>query len=100
MGKYLGIPILHKRVTYNTYNFLVDKVNQRLSNWKAKMLSMVGRVTLVKSVLQATPSYVMQTVAFPIHVCDAIDQKCRAFVWGDDDQHKMLHTVPRTEICD
>lgn len=32
LGKYLGVPIFHKRVGLNTFNFVLDKVKQRLSN--------------------------------------------------------------------
>lgn len=31
LGKYLGVPILHKKVNKNTFNFVIDKVNKRLS---------------------------------------------------------------------
>jgi hypothetical protein len=51
-----------QKITRYTYQFVHDKVNQRLSSWKCKTLSLVGRVTLAKSVLQALPSYVMQIV--------------------------------------
>jgi hypothetical protein len=57
------VPILHKKVIIRVlYQFVLDKVNQRLSTLKARTLSFVGRVTLPKSVIQALPSYVMQTV--------------------------------------
>lgn len=49
LGKYLGIPILHKRVTKSNFQFVVDKVKQRLSAWKARNLSLAGRVPLAKS---------------------------------------------------
>lgn len=91
---------MHKRVSNHTFHFLLDKVNQRLSIWKAEMLSMAGRVTLAKSALQAIPSYIMQTVAFSARVFDEIDRKCRAFVWGDDDQHGKAHTFPWNELCE
>jgi len=82
LGKYLGVPILHKKVTQHTYQFAVvlDKVNQRLSSWKCKTLSFAGHVTLTKSVLQALPSY-------------DIDQICRKFIWGDQDNASKPHLI-------
>lgn len=59
LGKYLGVPILHKRVNCRSFQFILNKVDQRLSTWKAKTLSFVGRITLTQSVLQALPTYVM-----------------------------------------
>lgn len=31
LGKYLGVPLLHKRVSKNTYAYLVDKMQRRLA---------------------------------------------------------------------
>lgn len=70
LGKYLGVPILHKRVNQRSFHYILDKVDQRLSNWKAKTLSFVGRINLTQSVLQALSFYVMQSVYLPRHICD------------------------------
>lgn len=93
VGKYLGVPIFHKRVTKSTFQFIINKVDQRLSAWKTCHLSYAGRVTLVKSVLQAMPSYVMQFTCIPRAVCDEIDKRCRSFIWGDSENHNKIHTV-------
>lgn len=87
LGKYLGVPILHKRVSRSTFNFVNDKVNQRLSSWKARNLSFGGHITLAKYVIQALPSRVMQTSMLPKSVCDEMDKLCRGLfgeilVWG------------------
>jgi hypothetical protein len=60
---------------------------------KAKTLSFVGRVTLARLVIQALPSYVMQTVMILVGICDEIDQKCRGFIWGDHENIKKPHLV-------
>lgn len=51
LGKYLGVPLLHSRVNRSSFQYILDKVDQRLSNWKMKMLSFAGRLTLTKLVL-------------------------------------------------
>lgn len=79
LGRYLGIPILHNRVTRDIFQFIIGKVNQRLSGWKARQLSFVGRVTLTKSVLLAIPSYVMM---LPSSICDAVEKKVSCFYLG------------------
>lgn len=38
-----GVPLLHERVTKKTYYYLLEKVQRRLSGWKAVHLSMAGR---------------------------------------------------------
>lgn len=53
LGKYLGMPLLHSRVTKHTYQEIIDKVDRRLSGWNTSHLSLAGRITLAQSVLQA-----------------------------------------------
>lgn len=42
LGKYLGMPPIHSRVSKQTYVELVDKVQSRLASWKSKALNMDG----------------------------------------------------------
>ncbi|GMI70388.1 hypothetical protein HRI_000708100 [Hibiscus trionum] len=52
LGTYLGVPLLHKRVTKATYRFLIEKVERRLSGWASRTLSLAGRITLAKAILK------------------------------------------------
>lgn len=77
LGKYLGVPLHHKRVTHHSYHFVLEKVKRRLSSWKIKKLSLAERATLVQSVLNTIPLYYMQTTLMPMKICDDIDQASR-----------------------
>lgn len=99
LGKYLGVPIFHNRGNQNTYLFIIDKVNQYLSAWKVRNLSLAGRVTLTKSILQARPLYVMQTTWLPKSICEEIDMKCHYFVWGDTYQQRIIHMASLKFVC-
>lgn len=52
---------IHERATKNTFKFLLDKIDNRLASWKAKYLSMIGRITLIKFVTISISGYAMQT---------------------------------------
>lgn len=82
LGKYLGVPIIHDRVSRRSFQFIMEKVDKRLSNWKANTLSFAGRLTLTKTIIQALPTYVMQSALIPKHLCDEIDKRCRRFLGG------------------
>ncbi|XP_038992548.1 uncharacterized protein LOC120116044 [Hibiscus syriacus] len=77
LGKYLGMPLFHNRVTKNTFQFIIDKVRQKLCNWTDTKLSLAGRITLAKSTLLSIPNYFIQTAAIPKGVCDQIEQIVR-----------------------
>ncbi|CAN1822383.1 Putative ribonuclease H protein At1g65750 [Linum perenne] len=99
LGKYLGVPILHDRVNVHTYQDVLDKIDNRLSGWKAKSLSLAGRVTLAKSVLAAIPAYAMQTSVLPQKTCEAIDRRIRNFVWGTTEEARKISLVAWDKIC-
>lgn len=77
---YLRVPLFHFRVKKSTFQFLVDKIQQRLSGLDANLLSLAMRVTLAKSVLLTTSKYFMQAAMIPIGVCEKIEQVIRRFV--------------------
>jgi len=53
----LGFLLLQGRVKRAHFNFIIDKINGRLADWKGKLLNKVGRVTLAKSVLTFEDSF-------------------------------------------
>ncbi|CAN1148633.1 Putative ribonuclease H protein At1g65750, partial [Linum perenne] len=99
LGRYLGVPILHGKVTKYTYEFLLDRLDSKLAGWKADNLSLAGRVTLASSVLNSLPCYVMQTAFLPVSLCDKIDRKFRDFIWGSTNGARKLHNVNWDTVC-
>ncbi|CAN1831532.1 Putative ribonuclease H protein At1g65750 [Linum perenne] len=99
LGKYLGIPLLHGRSTNNHYKYILENLDAKLSGWKSETLSLAGRVTLATSVLNALPSYAMQTSLLPGYICEKIDQRIRTFIWGSDQGKRKVHLVKWEVIC-
>ncbi|CAL8098742.1 unnamed protein product [Prunus armeniaca] len=80
LGKYLGMPLLHSRVTKTTYKNLVDKVHARLASWKSRVLFSIGRATLIQAVTSVIPVFAMQTAKLPMSICDELDKLNRNFL--------------------
>lgn len=93
LGKYLGVPIIHGRVTKQTYSEVLEKVQSRLSGWKAKNLSLAGRVTLKNSVTSSLPLYTMKSTKLPLAIFDNIDKLNRQFLWGGSNEKHKIHLV-------
>ncbi|XP_026399752.1 uncharacterized protein LOC113295636 [Papaver somniferum] len=49
--RYLGLPLLSTRLSYDDCLPLISKVRARIKSWKAKHLAFPGRVRLIKAVL-------------------------------------------------
>lgn len=101
--KYLGIPIgiSAKRRIY--WEPLIRKVQSRFSKWKAYTLNQVGKLTLVRSVLDSIPIYQMQLHVLPVTVRDKLEQIKRNFFWGNMDSNngrrRKLHLIAWSKIC-
>ncbi|KAL5858823.1 hypothetical protein ACOSQ4_000119 [Xanthoceras sorbifolium] len=99
LGKYLGVPLLHSRITKHTYCEILEKTQKRLAYWKSATLSMAGRVTLIKAVTAAIPVYSMQTIKLPNDLCCRLDKVNRDFLWGHTVDKKTVHLVNWRTVC-
>lgn len=99
LGRYLGIPVLQKRVTKHTFRYILDGMKKKLASWKATVLTLVGRRVLVQSALSSMLVYTMQAFALPASTCKDIDKVCRDFLWGDSEETKRVHLVNWDIVC-
>ena len=60
LGKYLGIPLKQPGSSSRDYNYILDRVKQKLARWKANVLSLAGHTVLIQASIAAIPTYVMQ----------------------------------------
>ncbi|GJY04134.1 RNA-directed DNA polymerase, eukaryota, reverse transcriptase zinc-binding domain protein [Tanacetum coccineum] len=63
---YLGLPVRKNMHFCNGWTEVIDRLRDRLSSWKAKNLSISGRLTLVKSVLGSVPLYFLSLFKAPL----------------------------------
>ncbi|VFQ73367.1 unnamed protein product [Cuscuta campestris] len=92
--RYLGLPLTSQRASERDFAPLIAKVEQNIHRWNSKTLSRVGKVELIKSVIQGIQSFWLQ--AFSVHksVLNRITTICRTFLWGS----KFLK-VAWSDIC-
>lgn len=86
LGKYLGMPILQKRINKDTFGEVLEKVASRLSGWKRQTLSLAERVTMTRAVLSSIPVHTMSTINLPVSTLEKLDSLYRS-LWG-----KMVNT--------
>jgi hypothetical protein len=81
-GKYLGLPSMIGRDRNATFAYIKDRVWHKINSWSGKCLSKAGREVMIKSVLQAIPSYVMSIFHLPSTLVDSIEKMMNSFWWG------------------
>lgn len=99
LGKYLGMPILHKRINKETFGEVLARVSARLAGWKGRMLSFAGRLTLTKFVLASIPVHSMSTIKLPQAILDRLDRVSRDFLWGSTAEKRKTHLIAWDKIC-
>jgi hypothetical protein len=59
----------------------VERIAERLPNWKAHLLNLAGRTTLVRFVLSAISIYLLIAMNTPKWVIKEIDKTRTGFIW-------------------
>ncbi|KAK7854352.1 putative ribonuclease h protein, partial [Quercus suber] len=93
LGKYLGFPLKHSRSRSYDFDFVLDRVKQKLSRWKANLISMAGRRVLIQASSSTILAYVMQNVYLLNKVLVGMDRVNRNFLWGSTKTKKKMHWV-------
>ena len=55
--RYLGVPLVTRRLTDKDCRPLVERITSRINHWSAKLLSFAGRLQLVQTVLYTIQNY-------------------------------------------
>lgn len=98
-SKYLGLPTIvgpSKKVVFAS---IKDRVWKKVHEWKEKLLSQVGRETLIKSVLQSIPIYVMSIFKLPDALIDEIHGMLARFWWGAREGERKIHWKSWDSLC-
>lgn len=78
---YLGLPISNKKLKKGDLLQWIEKIADRLPSWKASLLNLAGRTTLVWFVLSTIPVYLLIAMNVPKWVIKSIDKLRRGFIW-------------------
>lgn len=72
---YLGLPLGTRQPTKAEVQPILDKLAKKVAGWKPKMLSIDGRLCLIKSVLMALPVHFMSVLQLPRWAVKDIERK-------------------------
>ncbi|GKC11569.1 putative RNA-directed DNA polymerase [Tanacetum coccineum] len=70
---YLGLPVGRKMHFCDGLGEVINRLRDRLTAWKARSLSIRGRLTLIKSVLGSIPIYFLSLFKAPVKVINLLE---------------------------
>lgn len=82
-GKYLGLPEHFGRRKRDLFTSIVDRIRQQAVSRSTKCLSKAGKLTMLKSVLTAIPTYPMSCFELSAGLCKRIQSVLTKYWWDD-----------------
>ncbi|KAK8629910.1 hypothetical protein V6N13_078727 [Hibiscus sabdariffa] len=99
-SSYLGLPSIWGKNKKKALSFIKDKVRRKLQGWKTKLLNQAGKEVLIKVVVQAIPSYVMQCFLLPVTFCDELCSLITRFWWyNSKEKERGIHWLNWRKLC-
>ncbi|KAJ1689817.1 hypothetical protein LUZ63_013972 [Rhynchospora breviuscula] len=96
---YLGLPLSIRRPRKIHFQPLISAFQRKLNGWKARFLSLGGRLILVKSVLTALPLHYMQVLKLPPWLLKHLEGIRRRFFWKGKDKCLGGHCLVNWSKC-
>ncbi|GKD98236.1 RNA-directed DNA polymerase, eukaryota, reverse transcriptase zinc-binding domain protein [Tanacetum coccineum] len=90
---YLCLPIGKSMHFLSSWNTLIDKFNSKLSKWKASLLSIGGRYTLIKYVPGSLGIYYLSLFKAPKFIINTLEKNRARFFWGGSEGNKKMAWV-------
>ncbi|XP_021721054.1 uncharacterized protein LOC110688597 [Chenopodium quinoa] len=97
--KYLGLPTIIGRSKKTVFASVKDRILKKIQGWKEKLLSRAGKEILLKSVIQAIPTYLMGMYKFPSSLIREIHAMMARFWWGSNEKGKKIHWKSWDSLC-
>ena len=97
--RYLGLPLLTRKMTSSDYLPLVEKIRAQISSWTARALSFAGRLQLLNSVVFSLTNFWIAAFRLPKACIREIDKLCSAFLWSGPVLNPRKAKVAWKEVC-
>ena len=97
--RYLGLPLHHRRLRKSEYSPLVDNIKKRIQSWKVRLLSYVGRLELIKSVINSLINFWLSAFVLPKGCIKEIEKLCRDYLWSSSPDTRGNAKVAWYDLC-
>ncbi|XP_042033147.1 uncharacterized protein LOC121779791 isoform X2 [Salvia splendens] len=96
---YLGVPIFRGRKKTHLFMFLREKMSEKVQSWSHRHLSFGGRLTLIRSILQALPMHIFQVLEPTKGAIRLMEQVLARYFWGSCNTTNKTHWIKWEDVC-
>lgn len=96
--QYLGVPLYKGRAKLDYFLDLMTKFDKQISGWKGRLLSFGGKITLLKSVLNALPIHALSVLKHPRKLLQHLERSMAAFLWNSKERYRK-RWISWNQIC-
>ncbi|CAL0322191.1 unnamed protein product [Lupinus luteus] len=96
---YLGVPLFRGKPKKTHLQPIADRIVLKMSKWKGSLLSIMGRVELVKSIIHSMLAYSFHIYCWPTSLLSYLDNSIRNFIWSGDTKVRKLVIVAWNKVC-
>ncbi|KAL9683559.1 hypothetical protein QQ045_015381 [Rhodiola kirilowii] len=97
-GKYLGLPMVAGQNKVECFRALEENLQNKIKDWKSKLLSAARKEVLIKSTLTAMPQYAMTCYKLPVTVCRRLNSDIINFWWSSKDKGRSVHWINKSTL--
>ncbi|KAL0355215.1 UNVERIFIED_CONTAM: putative mitochondrial protein [Sesamum radiatum] len=98
LDKYLGLPSVVGRSRKGVFDYIRDRVWQRIQGWNERNLSQARKMVMIKSVIQSIPTYALSIFRLPHSLLNEIQSLTSSFFWDNKDKRK-IHWINWHQMC-
>lgn len=96
---YLSLPLGAHFKSKAIWDWVIEKMEKRLANWKKIYLSKGGCLTLIKSTLSSIPTYFLSLFPLPVGLAKRLGVFREIFLWDRPGGEHNLHLVNWKTVC-
>lgn len=96
---YLGIPIFKGKPRRLHLMPFADRIRLKVASWKAALLTITGRIQLVRSIISSMLIYSFMVYAWPVCLIKLVDQWVRNFIWSGCVDKRKVATMAWHKVC-
>ncbi|GJX59639.1 reverse transcriptase domain, reverse transcriptase zinc-binding domain protein [Tanacetum coccineum] len=97
--KYLGVPLVSLRLLHKDCKIIVERVHNRIGDWKNKCLSFLGRMQLDIYVLSSMHGYWASIFILPVRIIHDIAQLLSGFLLCQGEMKRGKAKVSWESLC-